>query len=179
MSEISKKKIEDYLAFYNIENYLFNNIGVKAKKRGFLQFSEFFEICMWKSKRPKQRYLKNKKLVEKITKKAFFETDELNKIKLLCTLEGIGIPTASALLSVVFPKKYPIIDIRCLEQLKYLKYKISKYISEKVWIEYLEIMRNFASQYKKTPREIDKVLFAMHRETLNKKGYPNLYSKQR
>lgn len=179
IKKVSKKQIQEYINLYSIETYLYETVGVKAKKRGFLRFSEFFDICMWKSSRPKKRYLKNKKIVEKITKKAFAETDEIKKIKLLCTLDGIAIPTASALLSVVYPEKYPIIDIRCLEQLNFLGHNISKYVSEKIWIRYLEIMRTFASQSSKTPREIDMALFAMHRETLNKNGHHNLYSREK
>lgn len=179
IKKISKTQIEEYISLYSIENYLYEKVGVNAKKRGFLKFSEFFDICMWKSSRPKKRYLKNKDLVEKVTQKAFLESDETKKIKLLCTLEGVAIPTASALLSVVYPKKYPIIDIRCLEQLNNLGYEISKYISEKVWIKYLEIMRSLATQSDKTPRQMDMALFAMHRETLNTTGFHNLYSRER
>jgi len=179
IKKISKTQIEKYISLYYVENYLYEKVGVNAKKREFLKFSEFFEICMWKSSRPKRRYLKNEKLIEKITKEAFAESDETKKIKLLCTLDGVGIPTASALLSVAYPKKYPIIDIRCLEQLNNLGYKISKHISEKVWIQYLEIMRCLALELKKTPREIDMSLFAMHRETLNINGFHNLYSRER
>ena len=63
-------------------------------------------------------FIKNKDTIEKISREAFAEKDELLKIKKLCELEGVGIPTASALLPVVFPKQYAVIDVRCLETLK-------------------------------------------------------------
>ena len=175
IKQISKKSIENYIALYLIEDHLYNVIGVNAKKRGFLHFSEFFEICLWKSARPKKRYLENKETIEQKSKKAFSENDEIKKIKMLCTLDGVSIPTASALLSVVYPEKYPIIDIRCLEQLRTLGHEISKYPSEKVWIKYLEIMRSLGNEVEKTPREMDMALFAMHKEAQNKDEYPNLY----
>jgi len=169
-------KIENpqkYIDLYNLEDYLFDIIGPMVKKRGFMHFDEFYKICMWKSARQKNNYLKNKKKIEKTTKNVFLEKNELCKIKELCKLEGIGIPTASAILTIVFPEKYGIIDVRCVEMLK--EYGIKKTINYSNWLKYLELIRELAKEYKVTPRDIDKILFAMHKENLEKNNYKNLY----
>lgn len=70
-----------YLDLYNQEDYLFNFIGPKIKKRGFINFQEFFKICMWKSVRQKNNYRKNEQIIEKITKNAFKESDERKRWK--------------------------------------------------------------------------------------------------
>lgn len=169
------KDIQKYIELYDTERYLFNVVGPKAKQRGFLNFSEFYKICMWKSARQKNNYLKNKNIVEKTTKMVFKEKEEPKKVEILCKLKGVGIKTASAILTVVFPKEYGIIDERCLDILNRYGIKISKYPSINTWLEYLETIRKFAKENKKTPREIDMALFAIHRELLEKTKQ-NLYN---
>jgi thermostable 8-oxoguanine DNA glycosylase len=164
-----------YLALYNQEDYLFNSVGLKIRKRGFVTFNEFYQICMWKSSRQKPNYLKNKETVEAITKNAFAEKDEEKKMIKLRTLKGVGIPTASAILTIVFPDKYAIIDIRCMGMLEKLKFSIKKTITLKNWLKYLEIMRGLAKENGYRPRDIDKILFAMHKEFLEREHYKNLY----
>ena len=131
---------------------------------------------MWKSVRQKHNYLVNKKIVEKVTKEAFKETDERKKMEELCKLKGVGIPMASAILTIVFPNKYAVIDIRCIEMLNKLNLTIKKHITLNVWLEYLIIIRNLAKDNGLTPREIDKILFAMHKESLESDNYKNLYN---
>ncbi len=168
---------QKYLDLYNIEDYLFKIIGPRIKKRGFIKFDEFYQICMWKSARQKQNYLRNKSTIENVSRKAFSEKDEISKIKRLCELKGVGIPTASALLSIVFPDRYPVIDIRCIQMLNKIGIKIRGSISVKRWAEYLDIMRSLALENKLTPRQIDQILFSIHREMLEKNNFQNLYFK--
>jgi len=161
---------------YHTEKYLFDVVGPQIKKRGFLTFENFYKIGMWKSARQKQNYIQNKDIVEEVTRLAFCEKDEQKKIKILCKLKGVGIPTASAILTIVDPNKYAIIDIRCLQALRrILHVKISERVSLSTWVTYLSVMRNLAEENKMTPRELDMALFAMHRETLDGDGFRNLY----
>src|SRR3989344_9174055 len=84
-----------------------------VKKRGYLTKKEFVEIGMWKSPRPKKNYLRNSdKDVVEITKKALSTKFEKSRIMLLVTLKGVSIPTASAILTLIDPKDYGVIDIR-------------------------------------------------------------------
>ena len=168
--------VKKYIDLYDTEGYLFRVIGPKAKVRGYLLFDEFYKICMWKSARPKQRYIKNKNTIERISKEAFGKEGEGEKMEILCSLDGVSIPTASALLTVVYPEKYAVIDIRCLETLRKEGCEISKYPSPKTWLKYLETIRSWAEENSITPREVDMALFAMHREYLEDGAdYRNLY----
>lgn len=170
------KNIQKYIELYDTERYLFDMVGPKAKKRGYLIFDQFYKICMWKSARQKHNYLKNINIVEKATKKAFTEKEESKKIEILCKFNGVRVKTASAILTVVFPKQYGIIDERCLDVLNRFGVKISKYNSVKNWLKYLKIIRKLAKDNKKSPRDIDMALFAMHRE-IQEKTKENLYKK--
>lgn len=170
------KEIEKYIKLYDIEKYLFSIIGPNVKKNGFLSFEDFYQICMWKSVRPKKRYIANKEKIKDISKRAFSEKDEAKRIKIICELDGVGIPTASAILTIIYPEKYAVIDIRCLEALNnILNIKINKNVSINTWIKYLEIMRNLAKENNITPRELDMALFAIHRESLEMQNHKNLY----
>jgi thermostable 8-oxoguanine DNA glycosylase len=171
-----KIDLKKYLKLYSLEDYLFDILGPQIKNRGYIKFDEFYRICMWKSSRQKPNYIKNKKIVEKITKKAFLEKNEKGKINILCSMKGVGIPTASAILTIVFPNKYAIIDIRCMEMLIQLKLLKSKNISINTWIDYLNVVRLLAKENNTTSRNIDKALFAMHKESLDNNNFQNLYN---
>ncbi|MCR4334462.1 MAG: hypothetical protein NUV47_01905 [Patescibacteria group bacterium] len=166
--------IKKYIDLYGTENYLFKIIGPKVKERGYFLFEEFFEVCMWKSARQKQRYIENKDSVERISRNAFSEKDEKRKMEVLCQLKGVNVPMASALLTIVCPESYAVIDIRCLEMLTEMKHGIGNNPSIETWLKYLAKMREWAKENNVTPRELDMALYAKHKET---QGYRNLYKK--
>ena len=168
------ENLEYYIEQYELEKQIFR-LGEVVNKRGWLEKSEFLTICLWKSRRPKRLYNLNteKEIVSK-SKLTFKEKDELKKIKILTELKGVQIPTASAILSVVNPDIYPIIDVRCIQSLTDLGMIKWKTITENTWIEYLKIIRNLSKENNKTAREIEKGLFAYNRINLDK-VYINLY----
>ena len=168
------ENLEYYIDQYELEKQIFR-MGKVVKKRGWLEKSEFLTICLWKSRRPKRLYDLNshKEIISK-SKLSFDEKDELKKIKILTELKGVQIATASAILSVVNPDIYPIIDERCIQSLTDLGVIKWKTITENSWIEYLNIIRNLSKERNKTAREIEKGLFAYNRISLDKE-YTNLY----
>ena len=168
------ENLEYYIDQYELEKQIFR-MGKEIKKRGWLERTEFLTICLWKSRRPKRLYDLNsdKEIISK-SKVSFAEKDELKKIKILTELKGVQIPTASAILSVVNPDSYPIIDERCIQSLIDLGIIKWKTITENNWIEYLKIIRSLSKEKNKTAREIEKGLFAYNRINLDKE-YTNLY----
>ncbi len=52
--------LKRYIAIYDVEKYLFEVVGPRIKKVGYMTFDDFYKICIWKSARQKQRYIKNK-----------------------------------------------------------------------------------------------------------------------
>lgn len=173
MGKIDFKK---YIQLYSLEDHLFNIVGPQIKKRGYMTFDDFYKIAMWKSARQKPKYLQNKSSVESISKEAFSLSDESERMENLCSLKGVGIPTASAILTIVYPDNYAVIDVRCIEMLQELGYSIKKTITLNNWLKYLDIVRKIAKENSITAREVDKALFAMHREWLEGQNYRNLYT---
>jgi len=162
-----EKKIDFYIRSFDVEKLLYEK-GRSWAKKGWLSKDEFLSICLWKSRRPKSRYNKNSgSKIKSITKRAFVEPDETKKMKLLTRLTGVGVPTASAILSVINPKRYPIIDIRCVESLRELNLITWRSINIKHWVNYLDVVRNISKTKKKSAREIEKGLFAFNRLKLD------------
>jgi hypothetical protein len=174
MVEQFKENISFYIDNFNIELQLFKK-GVEIKQRGYLTKTEFLNICLWKSRRPKKWYIQNTDTeIEKLTKLAIGEKDELLKIKYLTSLKGVLIPTASAILSITNPNDYPIIDVRCVNSLKDLKIIDWEIINSKNWLIYLDIIRKMSVELNLTCREVEKGLFAYNRMYLDSE-YKNLY----
>lgn len=166
--------IEYYIDQYDLERTIFD-LGKDISNRGWLNKDEFLTICLWKSRRPKRLYeLNSPDEIKTQTKGSLKAKDEREKILFLTKLKGVSVPTASAILCVSNPTDYPIIDIRCVKSLIHLGYIKWTTITEHSWIEYLEIVREFARQHGKTAREIEKGLFAYNRIQLDKQ-FKNLY----
>lgn len=178
--------------FTNIQELIKNNLNIKedsetqeifnqlknAKKKGCITKKEFMTICMWKSPRPKQRYVTNSEnKIISTSKQAFSTKFEKRKIELLTSLNGVSIPTASAILTIVDPKNYGIIDIRVWQTL-YLYNEVKRKptgIGFKFndWYSYLMKLRYYAKKFNRDARTIEKILFEHHKNI--QKG--NLYKK--
>lgn len=149
-----------------------------VKKRGHFTKAEFLKIGVWKSPRPKQQYLKNSEEdIISISKNVLATKFEKRRIKLLTTLKGVSIPTASAILTLIDPENYGVIDIR-VWQVLYL------YGSVKVkprgtnfdfnnWYNYLMKLRYYAKRFKVSVRDIERTIFLHHKKIQN----GNLYKK--
>ncbi|MDD3607178.1 MAG: hypothetical protein PHQ20_00035 [Candidatus Moranbacteria bacterium] len=140
-----------------------------VKEKGFCDQTEFMDICMWKSARPKRRYLENEeeKIIE-ITKKVFATKLEKRKMELLTKLKGVSIPTASAILTLTDPANYGVIDIR-VWQILHL-YNSVKDNPKGIgfdfdnWYNYLMKLRYYAKKFKVNARDIERTLFYHHRK---------------
>ncbi len=174
MIEEFKKDIGSFIENYDIEVQLFKT-GKLIRERGFLTKKEFLSICLWKSRRPKPLYIQNDEtFVIEQSRKAFSEQDEITKIGYLTALKGVEIPTASAILTVVFPENYGIIDVRCIETLNNLKQIDFERITIQNWLKYVSLLRNLSAELNLSCREIEKALFAYNRIQLDEQ-YKNLY----
>ena len=76
-------------------------------------------------------------------------------------LQGVDVPTASALLFFAFPDAYPIIDERALES---LGQGPPCYYSLKFWTEYLNACRAIAKDIGVPIRTLDKALWQFSKE---------------
>lgn len=170
--------LRKYIKYYSLENYLFDEVSNSFKTRGYLTAEEFFAIIIWKSNRSKTKlkFLEEgtsiSEKIKRLTEKIHNETNDLEKIKILQNkkiVRGIGIPVASAILSVCYPNYFTITDYRAVASLQKLskKKEIQKTVptntpsSAKSYINYVKICQEIAQEKGLTLRELDKALWGM------------------
>ena len=78
------------------------------------------------------------------------------RVRTLCVLRGIGVPVASAILALVFPQQYAIIDRRNWRILTGIT-KTSFTVPD--YLRYLAHLRGLAENFGFTPQQIDVALW--------------------
>jgi len=105
-----------------------NRFYLRRRNRFYLTAGEFDEILKWKLGgqygRVRRLLVQNdEKTVRTVTGTALTITHddkdyELElRVSILCTLRGVGVPVASAVLALLFPNEYGVIDFRVWRQL--------------------------------------------------------------
>lgn len=166
----SKKEIQNLInqADDNLEtNRIIAKIENLKKNRNpfYLNSAEFDEILKWKLRSQYKRQEKIRKNnteenINLITKMAFqlkHKDEDIEtklKINTLLLLDGVGIPVASAILTLCFPENYSVIDFRNWRQIfNSLNKKSSFTINE--YNEYLKIIRQLSKNFGLTTQQID------------------------
>jgi hypothetical protein len=93
-------------------------------------------------------------------------TSEQSAIDTLCGLKGVGIPVASAILMMVYPNQYTIIDFRALEALGVKKGEDTV----EFYIQYLRKCKELAQVHHIDLRTLDRALWQWSKENSGSKG---------
>lgn len=171
-----------YLKYYFLEDYLFAEVGKNFQKNHHLAPEEFFAIVIWKSNRAKTNVRrgieKSKKTIRTITSEVFQAKTPEQKFDILTSISGIGVPMASAILTVCYPKEFTVVDYRAVISLisilennnslidkNEIKASIKKWFgtnpsnSIKAYLIYLEKCKELAGKHKFSLRDFDRILF--------------------
>jgi thermostable 8-oxoguanine DNA glycosylase len=138
-----------------------------ARRRGYLTQGELEAVCRWKSARAVGHIRANNHHRVRAATHAALETrDERGRLEALLQLKGVSVPMASAVLMLLDPKRYGVIDIR-VWQLLYAVGAVSEnrrgvHFSPKNWLQFLAIVRDFSSRLRVTVRDIERTLFNVH-----------------
>lgn len=149
----------------------------KIRTPFFLTLSEFDMILKWKLRSQYKRQItlrerntdKNIKIITRAVFEIEHENDEIAtelKIKMLCSLSGVEVPVASAILTICNPKLYSVIDFRNWRQV-YPGITSKNNYSVKEYVSYLKIIRELADNYELTPQEIDMAIWQLDIEQQN------------
>lgn len=147
----------------------FPHAGDGIRARGFARRGEVHAIARWKSPRRANLVKENPDdVVEAVTGVAFALMGSAPKCatKLLAVLDGVSIPTASAILTVVDPQTFGIIDRRAwgavgqwypgqFPEKRYYQFRASEYL------RYLQKIRGLAESSGLSCREVDMALWHM------------------
>jgi thermostable 8-oxoguanine DNA glycosylase len=136
---------------------------------GELSRGEFLDICHWKSPRSLRLCERNSaRLIEKTSCQVFATNDESARLHLLTGLQGVSVPTASAILTLTDPENYGVIDIRVWQLLHKLQSVTrnprGQGFTFRQWDLYLNILRDHAKRLNVAVRLVELTLFQFHRE---------------
>jgi hypothetical protein len=141
-----------------------------VKRVGRFSWAEFIKMCRWKSPRAIHQYERNAPaFIRRISREALRARGERQRLELLTRLRGVSVPTASAILTLVDPRRYGVIDIRAWQVL----FRIGLVrrrpggVGFRVadWEQYLSILRPHARALRVSVRRIELTLFEYHRKT--------------
>ena len=148
--------------FGSVDDARLLHVGARARTRGCYTRPEFIEVCAWKTARSRSKVASNSRAaVTDATRRALRTVDEGDRMTALLELAGVGVPTASTLLYVVFPDEYPILDVRALESLG-VKPRSTYPVS--FWLDYLGACRGLARRGGVSIRTLDKALWQHSKE---------------
>ena len=136
------------------------------------QFSraELIKMCRWKSARAIHHYRRNTPDAVRRTSRALLRTrSERQRLDLLTRLKGVSVPTASAILTLIDPRRYGVIDIRAW-QLLFRMGAVRRRpggvgFRFADWAQYLSILRQHARALRVSVRRVELTLFEYHRKT--------------
>ena len=104
---------------------------------------------------------------EKSRRRAELE-DDTKPLQLLCVLDGVNVPTASSMLSWLFPEKWPVIDQRAWRTLHRAGVVTSRpsgtALGVSQWRVYLQAVRALQAQLGElatTPQQVDRLLYGL------------------
>jgi hypothetical protein len=138
-------------------------IGRNARKRGHYTLEEFRKVCRWKTPRSAPLVARNSAgAVVSLTGVALSEmSSERERIDALRALHGVGWPTASVLLHLAHPDRYPILDKRVVHA---LGVRAPATYSFRFWEAFLNAWRELAKQAGVDGRTFDQALWQWSKE---------------
>ena len=152
----------------------------KTRLPFYLDEDEFDEILRWKLRGQYCRQLKLRErntelFIISMTRSAFavvnkaeaWETEQ--RLRILVKLNGVGIPVASAILTICYPDRYSVIDFRGWRQVFGQAKKYNNY-SYKEYCEYLSEIKQIAFRFDLTPQEVDMAIWQYDKETNSKRN---------
>lgn len=150
-----------------------------ARERRYLAKAELEAICRWKSPRALRHVRANSpEQIRTATEAALRTRSERARIEALTSLRGVSVPMASAVLALLDPRRYGVIDIR-VWQLLHEVGTVTKNpggvgFNFNNWYQFLMIIRYFAKKLAVQARDVERTLFLVHREYQQGRLYDRL-----
>ena len=128
----------------------------KRISMGDFSRANLMAIVHWKSSRPIQLVEENRDdEINDALRLAIGAKSPRAAIAVLCGLSGVGVPMASAILTVIDPERFTVIDIRALETLGV--FKPLPTIDD--YLQYLDFCRGTARERRVALRHLDQALW--------------------
>ena len=140
-----------------------------VRRRGSFTLAEFRAMCRWKSPRARLLWEKNSAARVRAVSRAVLATrDERVRMERLTTLTGVGVPMASAILTLIDPKRYGVLDIRAWQLLFAIRSvdanRRGQGFTIAQWLDFLAALRTHARRLGVSARMVEYTLFHCHRK---------------
>jgi len=135
----------DPLAYYSPETYLFATIAEGFSKTGQISPEALYLIIDWKAPRARTKHLSRLARIaggtftlatQRIAADLYSAVGSEQRLGVLMTKWGFRLPTASALLSVLYPDMFTVYDVRVCRMLGDFDKLGDKNWSAETWREY-------------------------------------------
>lgn len=137
----------DYLSQYDLEAYLFETVQKQFEERSYLSAYDFFCIVIWKANRSKTRIAKKilkHSGLDNLDEAVYFLTSGISeisehkeKLRHLIMDWKLKLPTASAILTVLYPEEFTVYDVRVCDELNDFHALKSTVNFDNIWSGYL------------------------------------------
>ena len=140
-----------------------------VKKAGRFTRGEFLAMCRWKSPRSRRHYERNTAAaIRRASIAALATRSERARMTRLVALSGVSVATASAILTLIDPRRYGVLDIRCWQLLFHIRSvagnERGRAFTVSQWEQYLARLRGHARAMGVSARMIEYTLFHCHRK---------------
>ena len=145
----SKESVIKFKKFYNLEKYLLDEVRTNFNQRHYLEVDEFFCIVIWKANRSKSKVKKRlqrihpniNSAVKEITSTLYRRDNPRDKLQYLISQCGFRLPTASAILTILYPENFTVYDVRVCDMLDGFRNLINRTNFDRLWAEYQEFKK--------------------------------------
>jgi hypothetical protein len=163
----------DPLRYYDLEGYLFDEVGPRFREKEWLSAFDFFSIVIWKSNRSKSYIAKKIQRIAKAQNLDFASRQLTSEIALAQSKEArfrvlfkgweMRLPMTSAILTVLYPEDFTVYDTRGCSQLGDFQWISNRSKFETVWEGYCDFLVAVRARVpEKMPlRDKDRYLFGL------------------
>jgi hypothetical protein len=140
-----------------------------VKRRGEFSRVEFIEMCRWKSPRAMLHYRRHPAArIRDLSRAVLATRSERRRMELLVELRGVSVPVGSAILSLIDPRRYGVLDIRVWQLLWALgavnRKPGGRGFTVADWLAFLTTLRHHARRRGVSPRAAELTIFEYHRQ---------------
>ena len=140
-----------------------------VQRTGRFTRAEFLAMCRWKSPRSRRHYERNTPgAIRRVSSAVLATRSERERMTRLIELPGVSVATASAILTLIDPSRYGVLDIRCWQLLFSIRSVAGnargRAFTVSQWEQYLQRLRGHARALSVSARMIEYTLFHYHRK---------------
>jgi hypothetical protein len=160
--------------YYDLEAYLLDEVRPRFAAAGYLSAFDFFSIIIWKANRAKSHVARRllradpegrtslEPIVRDLTRALHQAPDDEARMRVLVEDWGFALPMASAVLTILWPDRFTVYDVRVCGQLGRFRELAGKSNFARVWPGYCDYVRavDRAVPGSRSLREKDRVLWA-------------------